>query len=69
MRAAIKRSRETGQLDAKDADPMAGKESLSVFESCNIVIAAAAVSDYKPSNKFAEKQAIILWFQSHKQKL
>ena len=30
-------------------------ESLSVFESSHIVIATAAVSDYKPSNKLAEK--------------
>lgn len=30
-------------------------ESFSVFESCNIVIAAAAVSDYKPLKKLTEK--------------
>ncbi len=30
-------------------------ESLSVFESCHIVIAAAAVADYKPLNKLAQK--------------
>ena len=30
-------------------------EAFSVFESCSIVIAAAAVSDYKPFNKLTEK--------------
>ena len=30
-------------------------ESLSVFKRCDIVIAAAAVADYKPVNKLAEK--------------
>ena len=30
-------------------------ESLSLFENSNIVIAAAAVADYKPVNKLAEK--------------
>lgn len=30
-------------------------EAFSIFESCSIVIAAAAVSDYKPFNKLTEK--------------